>query len=189
MSVEIAKPYLDPRADELLAAMPAPRKALFLDRDGVINIDHGYVHKPEDTEWVPGIFDLCAKAQRAGHLLVVVTNQAGIARGYYNVEKFLTYTRWMHEQFTLMGTPLVATYYCPHHPDSGLGDLRSGCDCRKPAPGMILSAASDLQLDLPTSLLIGDNPSDIAAAQAARVGRGVLLESPGSLASSTLSRD
>lgn len=178
MPAEIAKPYLDPHAEDLLAAMPTPRKALFLDRDGVINIDHGYVYRPEDTEWVPGIFDLCAKARQAGYLLVVVTNQAGIARGYYSVEEFLAYTQWMHQQFAAKGTPLIATYYCPHHPDAGIGDLRHECDCRKPSPGMILSAASDLQLSLPTCLLIGDKPSDLAAAEAARVGKGLLLKKP-----------
>lgn len=175
MSVEIAEPYLDPRADELLAAMPVPRKALFLDRDGVINVDHGYVHRPEDTEWAPGIFELCATAQRSGYLLVVVTNQAGIARGYYDVNEFLAYTRWMHEQFALEGTPLAATYYCPHHPSAGVGVFRVDCDCRKPKPGMILSAASDMQLNLSMCVLLGDKPSDIAAATVAKVGRALLL--------------
>lgn len=176
MSVEVAKPYLDPRVDELLAAMPAPRKALFLDRDGVINVDHGYVHTPEDTEWVSGIFELCARAQRAGYLLVVVTNQAGIARGYYSVGKFLDYTQWIHEQFAAQGTPLTATYYCPHHPDAGVGVLQLDCDCRKPKPGMLLSAGFDLQLDLSASLLVGDKLSDLAAATAAGVGKGVLVD-------------
>jgi len=176
MPVETAASFLDPHAGELLATVLAPRKALFLDRDGVINIDHGYVHTPERTEWVPGIFELCARAERAGYLLVVVTNQAGIARGYYGVEEFRTYTQWMHKQFALKGTPLIATYYCPHHPSAGLGILRLDCDCRKPKPGMILSAAQDLQLDLSACILIGDKPSDIAAAAAANVGRALLLE-------------
>lgn len=184
--VETAAPYLDPRAGELLAMAPAPRKALFLDRDGVINIDHGYVHEPEDTDWVPGIFGLCEKAWRAGYLPIVVTNQAGIARGYYTVREFLAYTQWMHEQFALKGVPLVATYYCPHHPGVGLGTLRLDCDCRKPKPGMILSAASDLQLDLSACILVGDKSSDIAAASAAGVGRALLLEDGVDLAASSL---
>ena len=176
MSVPIAEPYLDPRADELLAAAPTPRKALFLDRDGVINVDRGYVNKPEDTEWMPSIFDLCAQAKMDDYLLVVVTNQAGIARGYYSTKKFLAYTRWMHEQFSSKGIPLIATYYCPHHPIAGLGDLRVVCDCRKPAPGMILAAAYKFGLDLKASFLIGDKLTDIAAAQAASVGGWALLE-------------
>lgn len=162
MPVEIAKPYLDPCVDELLAAMPTPRKALFLDRDGVINVDHGYVHTPEDTEWVPGIFELCAKARRAGYLLVVVTNQAGIARGYYSVDEFLVYTRWVHEQFALEGSPLAATYFCPHH-----ADFTSDCWCRKPKPGMLLSAISFFEIDIGQSILVGDKQTDITAGVAA----------------------
>lgn len=185
----IAAPYLDPRIGELLAAVPAPRKALFLDRDGVINVDHGYVHTPEATEWVPGMFELCMRARRAGYFLVVVTNQAGIARGYYSLEEFLAYTHWMHEQFAMKGTPLAATYYCPHHPSAGLGDLRLDCDCRKPRPGMILTAALDLQLDLSASILVGDKPSDLVAAETAGVGRVSLLEGGQGLAANTLVRD
>lgn len=176
MAVEIAKPYLDPRADKLLAALPAPRKALFLDRDGVINVDRGYVHKPEDTEWVPGIFELCANAQQAGYLLVVVTNQAGIARGYYTEATFLDFTRWMHEQFAVRCVPLTATYYCPHHPDAGLGELRISCECRKPRPGMILASAQQLDLRLSNSMLIGDTSSDMQAAASAGLGASFLIE-------------
>lgn len=175
MSVEIAEPYLDPRAGELLAATPVPRKALFLDRDGVINVDHGYVHRPEDTEWVPGIFGLCAEAKRAGYLLVVVTNQAGIARGYYSAEEFLAYTRWVHGQFAARGVPLTATYYCPHHPDAGIGVLRADCSCRKPSPGMLTAAQHEFKLDLMPSLLIGDKSSDIEAGHAAGMRECLLL--------------
>lgn len=175
MPVEIAKPYLDPRAEELLAAMPEPRKALFLDRDGVINVDHGYVHRPEDTEWVPGIFELCAMAQRAGYLLVVVTNQAGIARGYYSVDDFIAFAAWMHDEFARRQIPLLATYYCPHHPVEGVGDYRVECLCRKPQPGMILAAKERFALKLNHSLLAGDKASDLEAGRAAGVSRGVLV--------------
>ncbi|TAM64379.1 MAG: HAD family hydrolase [Rhodanobacter sp.] len=172
MPVEIAKPYLDPHAEELLAAIPAPRKALFLDRDGVINVDHGYVHKPEDTEWVPGIFKLCAEAQRAGYLLVVVTNQAGIARGYYSVEEFMAYTRWVHEQFALKGTPFVATYYCPHHPE-----FAPGCECRKPSPGMISAALADFEIEAMNCAIIGDKKTDLQAGLAAGLMKNRLIYS------------
>ncbi|KZC19487.1 MULTISPECIES: D-glycero-alpha-D-manno-heptose-1,7-bisphosphate 7-phosphatase [Rhodanobacter] len=176
MPVEIATPYLDPHADELLAVLPAPRKALFLDRDGVINVDHGYVHKPEDTEWMPGIFELCAKAQRAGYLLVVVTNQAGIARGYYSVAEFLDYTRWVHEQFALRGTPLAATYYCSHHPD-----FTPECKCRKPAPGMIFAAITDLKLEVADCVIVGDKLSDLQSGMAAGLSRDHLICATGSI--------
>ena len=158
MAVEMARPYIDPQVDASLATMPTPRKALFLDRDGVINVDHGYVHEPEDTEWVPGIFQLCAEARRAGYFLIVVTNQAGIARGYYSVDEFLAYTRWMHEQFALKGVPLAATYYCPHHPT-----FTPECQCRKPEPGMLLSAITHFGIDVEESMLIGDKDSDLVA--------------------------
>jgi D-glycero-D-manno-heptose 1,7-bisphosphate phosphatase len=154
----------------------ALRKALFLDRDGVINVDHGYVHTPEQTEWVPGIFDVCARARDAGYVLVVITNQAGIARGYYSEDEFLQYTRWIHGEFRAKGVPLAATYYCPHHPESGVGLLRVKCDCRKPNPGMLLAAARDLSLSLSDSVMIGDMPKDREASLRAGVGRYVSIE-------------
>lgn len=143
------------------------RRVLFLDRDGVINVNHGYVHTPEATEWVPGIFELCTAAGNAGYGLVVVTNQAGIARGYYDRERFEAYTRWMDDQFAARGLALLATYYCPHHPQAGVGAGRLECNCRKPRPGMLLQAAEDLGIDLAGSVLVGDAASDVAAAEAA----------------------
>jgi D-glycero-D-manno-heptose 1,7-bisphosphate phosphatase len=164
--------YLDPSAPPAAA----PRRALFLDRDGVINVDTGYVHTAAQTHWLPGIFELVADAVRAGYAPVVVTNQAGIARGYYSEAQFLDYTRWVHAQFAAQGAPLLATFYCPHHPEAGLGALRVACDCRKPAPGMLLAAAQALGIDLGASLMIGDTPADMEAARAAGVGRARLLE-------------
>ncbi len=160
-----------------LPALPtgSARKALFLDRDGVININHGYVHTADQTQWVPGIFELCGAARDAGYPLIVVTNQAGIARGYYTETQFVAYTRWMHEQFAQRGVPLLATYYCPHHAEAGVGDYRVECDCRKPRPGMLLAAARDFDLRLSECLLIGDMPSDQQAAAAAGVGMAWLL--------------
>jgi D-glycero-D-manno-heptose 1,7-bisphosphate phosphatase len=146
------------------------RRALFLDRDGVINIDHGYVYLPEQTEWVPGIFELCRSAQGLGYDLIVITNQAGIARGYYDEAQFEAYTRWLHGQFANRGLPILATYHCPHHPTEGIGELRRQCDCRKPEPGMILRASRELDVDLATSAFVGDKPSDMAAGRAAGVG-------------------
>lgn len=162
--------YLDPDAAALLAKFPAPRPALFLDRDGVINADHGYVHTPEQTQWMPGIFDLCREAVADGFVLVVVTNQAGIARGYYTEAQFLDYTRWMHAQFAKRGVPLLATYYCPHHPTEGKGIYLRDCDCRKPKPGMLLRAIEELGLLPSASKLIGDKASDLAAGASAGVG-------------------
>jgi D-glycero-D-manno-heptose 1,7-bisphosphate phosphatase len=147
------------------------RRALFLDRDGVINTDHGYVHTSEKTEWVPGIFELCCAAQEVGFALVVVTNQAGIGRGYYTDAQFRGYTTWVHRQFQERGASILATYYCPEHPDAALPVYRTDSGYRKPQPGMLLQAARDWQLDLPGSVLVGDQPTDIEAARRAGLGR------------------
>jgi D-glycero-D-manno-heptose 1,7-bisphosphate phosphatase len=156
----------------------AVHRALFLDRDGVINVDRGYVSLPQETEWVPGIFDLCQRATGMGFRLVVVTNQAGIARGYYSEDQFQAYTAWMHQQFAGRGLLITATYHCPHHPTEGIGPLRRACDCRKPMPGMLLRARNELGIDLESSALIGDKLSDIQAARAAGVGRALLVGTP-----------
>ena len=168
--------------------MTAPgRRALFLDRDGVINVDHGYVYLPEQTEWVPGIFDLCRVAQERGYALVIITNQAGIARGYYGESEFAAYSRWLHGQFSARGLEILATYHCPHHPSAGIGELRRDCECRKPRPGMILRAQRELGLDLARSALIGDKASDLAAGEAAGVGHRLLLGSGDAGSGTTIS--
>lgn len=154
-----------------------PRKALFMDRDGVINVNHGYVHTAEQTDWVPGIFELCATARDAGYALIVVTNQAGIARGYYSEADFLDYTRWMHGEFAERGLEILATLYCPHHPDAGLGALRTECNCRKPAPGLFLAAIERFDLSPDDSVMIGDKESDLIAASRAGVSKAFLVES------------
>ncbi|WHZ19775.1 MAG: D-glycero-beta-D-manno-heptose-1,7-bisphosphate 7-phosphatase [Rhodanobacteraceae bacterium] len=153
------------------------KRALFLDRDGVINVDHGYVCSPARTEFVDGIFELVAAANRKGFCVVVATNQAGIARGYYTEADFRAYMDWMHGAFREHGARLDALYYCPHHPGQGQGEYRRDCNCRKPKPGMLLAAQRDLWLDLAGSLLIGDKPSDLAAGRAAGVGSNLLLGS------------
>lgn len=162
-------PYIDPAAPYLLRAQAGHRRLLLLDRDGVINIDHGYVHRPMETQWVPGVFEFCAHAHRSGFLPVVVTNQAGIARGYYSEADFLAYTAWVHTEFARQGAPLVATYYCPHHPEYGPDGRGEPCQCRKPAPGMLLAALSDFGADPHETVLIGDKPTDVAAGAAAGV--------------------
>jgi D-glycero-D-manno-heptose 1,7-bisphosphate phosphatase len=150
-------------------------KALFLDRDGVINIDHGYVHRKEDCVFVDGIFDLVRAANEAGYRVIVVTNQAGIARGYYSDAAFHAFMQWMQDQFARRGATIDHVYYCPHHPDAGSGALRIACACRKPAPGMLETACAEFDLDMAASLLVGDKESDIEAARRAGVGRSFLL--------------
>jgi D-glycero-D-manno-heptose 1,7-bisphosphate phosphatase len=151
------------------------RAALFLDRDGVINVDHGYVISREAFEFVAGIRDLAAAAHRAGLPIIVVTNQAGIGRGFYTEDAFVGLMSWVADEFLTWGTPLTAVYYCPHHAQYGLGEYQRDCDCRKPKPGMLLRAARDFNLDLARSVLVGDKLSDIAAGAAAGVGSLFLL--------------
>lgn len=172
MSVIIRPPFLDPAASDLVATDP-PRRAVFLDRDGVINVNHGYVHSAAATEWMPGIFTACARARALDYLLIVVTNQAGIARGYYDEKTFLAYTRWMHAEFSRRDVPLVASFYCPHHPDHATSGQSCHCACRKPQPGMLLAARDTFSIDLGASMMLGDKPSDEAAARAAGVGKFV----------------
>jgi D-glycero-D-manno-heptose 1,7-bisphosphate phosphatase len=153
------------------------RPALFLDRDGVINVDHGYVHRVNHFEFLPGIFDLVRSAKALGWACVVVTNQAGIARGYYSEEDFAALTGWMLQRFAEQGAPLDAVYHCPTHPDASIEHYRSDSTMRKPGPGMLLLARDELALDLPRSVLVGDKASDILAGQSAGVGLNLLLRS------------
>lgn len=146
------------------------RPALFLDRDGIINVDHGYVHRSERFEFIPGIFELGRYA--ANELrwpIIVVTNQAGIGRGLFDETDFQTLTHWMCERFAAEGSPIAKVYHCPYHPEHGIGPYRQDHPWRKPRPGMILQAAADLDLDLPHSAIIGDAMSDIEAGAAAGI--------------------
>jgi D-glycero-D-manno-heptose 1,7-bisphosphate phosphatase len=148
----------------------APR-ALFLDRDGVINREVGSLHRR-----VEGIFSLCRTAVALGYRLVVVTNQSGIARGIYTQGDFDSLMEWMREAFVAEGAPLDAVYHCPYHPDHGVGEYRREHEDRKPGPGMLLRAGRDLGLDLAASVLVGDRCSDVAAAYAAGLRQAFLIE-------------
>ena len=155
------------------------RRAAFLDRDGVVNIDHGYVFRREDFEFVPGTLAACAQLHRQGMLLVIVTNQSGIGRGLYSEDDFRRLCAWMSAEFAAAGAPLAGVYHCPHHPQAAFAQFRLACDCRKPAPGLLLAAARELSLDLSRSVLFGDKASDIEAAAAAGVPQRVLLGTDG----------
>lgn len=156
--------------------MSKPR-ALFLDRDGVINVDAGYTWRIEDFHFIDGIFDLCRQACQLGYVLVVATNQSGIGRGLYSEADFQHLTAWMRQRFDAEGAPLAAVYHCPYHPD-GVGDYARHSDWRKPRPGMLLQAARDLGLDLGQSLMVGDSENDMAAARAAGLAACVRLGDP-----------
>jgi len=155
------------------------RRAAFLDRDGVINIDHGYVFRREDFEFIDGVLEACATLATRGFVLVVVTNQSGIGRGIYSEADFDALTGWMTGQFAAAQARLSGVYFCPHHPVEARDAYRVDCDCRKPAPGMLLQAARELRLDLARSVLFGDKRHDLEAAAAAGVPVRVLLGSNG----------
>jgi D-glycero-D-manno-heptose 1,7-bisphosphate phosphatase len=149
-------------------------RALFLDRDGVINVDHGHVFTQDQFEFVDGIIDVCRCATDLGYVIFVVTNQAGIGRGYYSEREFLELTEWMCGVFRDHGAPIRKVYYCPFHPEHGVGIYKADSTCRKPGPGMILQAATEFNIDLKRSVLVGDKESDIQAGIAAGVGCNLL---------------
>lgn len=145
-------------------------RALFLDRDGVINVDKGYVYRPEDVVLRPGIVDIIRGFRALGHWIIVVTNQSGIGRGHYTQAQYVACNRAILAQLAMQGAGIPSidrAYHCPHRPDEG-------CECRKPRPGMILQAAQDHDIDLAASTLIGDRVSDIEAGRAAGVGNCIL---------------
>ena len=151
------------------------RRAAFLDRDGVINIDRAYLYRQEDFEFVPGFLKAAHQLVDAGFELVVVTNQSGIARGYYTEADFWTLTHWMASVFKDEGIPLLDVLFCPHHPTKGQGAYQCECTCRKPEPGMLLEAAKRHGLALNASLMFGDKLSDIQAGINAGCRANILL--------------
>jgi D-glycero-D-manno-heptose 1,7-bisphosphate phosphatase len=150
-------------------------KALFLDRDGVINRDFGYVFKIENLEILDGIISLCQKAQNLGYKLIVVTNQSGIGRGYYTEEDFWHFMEGISIEFAKFGVKFDAIYFSPYHPESKIKKYQIGEEFRKPNNGMILKAQEDFNLNLEKSVLIGDKITDIQAGISASVGRNVLI--------------
>jgi D-glycero-D-manno-heptose 1,7-bisphosphate phosphatase len=155
--------------------MMATRPAVFLDRDGVINKEKDYVHTIDEFHFIDGVFEACREMSKAGYRLIIITNQAGIARGYYTENDFNHLTKWMLNEFNKHGIQIDGVYHCPHHPVHGVGDYHRDCECRKPAPGMILHAAKEHSLDLRHSILVGDKTTDIDAGRAAGVGCCILL--------------
>jgi len=150
-------------------------KAVFLDRDGVINKDKGYVHTVDEFEFIEGVFEACLTLKQMGYLLIVVTNQSGIARGLYSEADFEHLTEWMDWNFADKGVELDGIYYCPHHPEKGLDEYKQDCDCRKPKPGMLTSAAQFLKIDMSQSVMVGDKADDMRAAKAAGINSAILV--------------
>lgn len=152
-------------------------KALFLDRDGVINVEKNYVYKIEEFEFIEGVFDTLKYFQQKGYLLIIITNQAGIARGYYTEEDFHILNNWLMQQFEKQGVHISKVYYSPYHPVQGVGKYKKDSSCRKPNPGMLFQAQKEFDIDFTQSILVGDKESDIEAGINAGVGILCLVRS------------
>ena len=145
-------------------------KVIFLDRDGVINHEVGYLHKVEDFKFIDGVFEACLSFQSLGYQIVVITNQSGIGRGYYGEQEFHQVNDWMLAQFSAQGVDVLDVFFCPHGPEDG-------CTCRKPKPGMLLDAKEKHDIDMSLSWMIGDKEADVTAANAAGINNTVLVKS------------
>ena len=155
--------------------VPRTKRALFLDRDGVINEDLGYIFLPEDVRFVRGISSLCRAAQALGYRIFVVTNQAGIGRGFYSEADFLALMAWMQEQLGREGVRIDGVYFCPFHPEHGLGEYKRDHEDRKPGAGMLRRAAAEFGVSLADSVMVGDRCTDVEAANAAGLRQAFLL--------------
>ncbi len=144
-------------------------KTVFFDRDGVLNVDVNYLYRPEDFVWIDGAKDAIRYLKQQDYLVIVITNQSGVARGYYGEEDVIRLHEWMNEQLEAVDAHIDAFYYCPHHPDGALEQYRQKCFCRKPEPGLILQAIDEWSVDVSRSILIGDKRRDIEAAQKAGI--------------------
>lgn len=144
-------------------------KAVFFDRDGTLNEEVHYLHKIEDFKWIEGAIDAIKFCNDNGYLAIVITNQSGVARGYYPESDIMKLYDWMNDDLAKYGAHLDGIYYCPHHPTGKVREYAIDCDCRKPKPGMLFKAQKDHNIDLKSSYLIGDGVRDVECAEAAGV--------------------
>ncbi len=145
-------------------------KTIFLDRDGVINKEVEYLFRISDFEFIEGIFDACLYFHHLGYKIIIISNQSGIARGYYNKNDYLKLTEWMLSQFNNNGIKILDTFYCPHYPEEN-------CECRKPKPGMFIEAKDKYNIRMKDSWMIGDKETDIKAANLAGITNTILVRS------------
>ena len=144
-------------------------KAAFFDRDGVLNVDKSYLYKIEDLEWIDGAKEALVYLTQQGCTIFVVTNQSGIARGYYTVDDMNKLHEFMAQQVAAAGGKIEKFYYCPHLPEGKIAEYAVECDCRKPKPGLILRAFEEYDIDKEAAFLIGDKPRDVESAEAAGI--------------------
>lgn len=163
------------RRDDFPESAGMNRPAAFLDRDGVLNVDHGYTHKPEQLEWIDGAPEAVRLLNEAGYFVLVITNQSGVARGFYDEATVKSFHVHMQDSLATHGAHVDAFYYCPHHPEGTIKSLAIRCRCRKPGPGMLEQAAREWPIDLGSTFLIGDKDDDIAAATAFNI-RGIKFD-------------
>lgn len=171
--IDIGVPEDLERARKLIPAR-IKKPAIFLDRDGVLNIDKGYVHLPGDFVWTAGAKEAVKYFNDHGYLVIVVTNQSGVAREYYTEDAVGKLHNWINGELANAGAHIDAFYYCPHHPEAGSGPYGISCGCRKPAPGLFLRALEEWPVDIGRSLAVGDKETDLAAASGAGI-KGVLF--------------
>ncbi|WP_054741953.1 D-glycero-alpha-D-manno-heptose-1,7-bisphosphate 7-phosphatase [Cellulosilyticum ruminicola] len=140
-------------------------KAVFLDRDGTINVEKNYLYKIEDFEFIQGVPEAIKLLNDAGYLVIVITNQAGIARGYYTEEDMHKLHRYINQELIKYGAHIDAYYFCPHHPVHGIGEYKKDCNCRKPKTGMLEAAIKDFDIDVSKSYMFGDKEWDVEAGE------------------------
>ncbi|MBI5908607.1 MAG: HAD family hydrolase [Betaproteobacteria bacterium] len=151
------------------------RPAAFFDRDGVLNVDHGYIYRPDQLEWIVGAPEALGMLNEAGYYAIVISNQSGVARGYYGEAAVQQLHAYMRNALRAHGAHIDAFYYCPHYPEGAVKEFAVRCRCRKPSPGMLEQAAREWPIDLGRSFLIGDKDDDIAAATAFNI-RGIKFD-------------
>ena len=166
--IDIGLPATLKLAGDLIPAWRL-KPAVFFDRDGVLNVDKGYVHSAEDFEWILDAKEAVKYVNDNGYYVFVVTNQAGIGREYYSEEDFLRFSGWINEELMKSGAHIDATFFCPHHPTAGKGEYKKICNCRKPGIGMLEKAVREWDIDLAGSLMIGDKEKDLIAAKTANI--------------------
>ncbi|MDI6731841.1 MAG: D-glycero-beta-D-manno-heptose 1,7-bisphosphate 7-phosphatase [Candidatus Margulisbacteria bacterium] len=155
-------------------------KAVFMDRDGTIIEDVGYLNHPSNIQFIPGSIEAIKKLNAAGYKVIIITNQAGVARGLVSEDMLQTIDKALHKWILASHAHLDGIYYCPHHPEHGHYPYRQACECRKPHPGLIKRAQRDFDIDLSQSYMIGDKATDIEAGRRAGVKTTMVLSGRGS---------
>ncbi|AKC59848.1 D-glycero-beta-D-manno-heptose 1,7-bisphosphate 7-phosphatase [Blochmannia endosymbiont of Polyrhachis (Hedomyrma) turneri] len=150
---------------------------IFLDRDGTINIDQGYSYNITNFIFINGVIDAMIQLKKMKFCLIIVTNQSGIARGFFSKEQFIQLTKWMIKILKTYQINIDGIYFCPHHPQGAIKQFKQNCNCRKPKPGMLLNAEKNLNLNMNKSYIIGDTTEDMLAGQAAGIGTKILVRS------------